>query len=48
MSLNRLQLPGHQPQLDLLSVPGSTKSKAPSNLDKDLIVKFDDKRKAKY
>ena len=33
---------------DRASVAGSCISKAPSNIDRDLIAKFDEKRKAKY
>jgi hypothetical protein len=36
--------PNHKQPIDTLSM----RSKAPSNIDKDLIGKFDDKRKAKY
>lgn len=33
---------------DLQSAVGSSRSRAPSNLDRDIIAKFDEKRKAKY
>jgi hypothetical protein len=44
-----LQLEGlGSPIYDQASQVGSIRSKAPSGLDKDLISKFDEKRKAKY
>ena len=45
----------HHTQLDIAthyndhaSVAGSAVSKVPSNIDRDLITKFDEKRRAKY
>lgn len=49
MSLSQSQLEGlGTPAYDTFSQTGSIRSKAPSGLDKDLISKFDEKRKAKY